>query len=177
MPTNFNTWPNLASRPPASSLPGWRTAMRLGMALWRRRPTALRRWPRSCSPRSNVTTRRPRRRVAQESVYSGYKKMHGHKMETVFFPNRIITCFGPVSARQNDRGTLNISGLDCFLVLIQAHLPPQMQCMVFGDSVYRGITLQMITSYHRALLPDVLTPSKLKCNSSLRAARMPIEKN
>ncbi len=101
---------------------------------------------------------------AQESVYTGYKKMHGHKMETVFFPNRISTCFGPVSARQNDRGTLNISGLDCFLLLIQAHLPPHMQCIVFGDSVYRDIALQMITSYYQALPPDVLTPSKLKHN-------------
>jgi hypothetical protein len=41
---------------------------------------------------------RPQYILAQESVYSGYKKMHGHKMETVFFPNGISTCFGPVSA-------------------------------------------------------------------------------
>ena len=35
----------------------------------------------------------------------------------------------------------------------------------------------MITSYYQALPPDVLTPSKLKCNAALRAAHMPIEKN
>ena len=46
--------------------------------------------------------------LAQELVYSGYKKLHGHKMETVFF--------GPVSAWQNDRGMFNMSGLDRFLV-------------------------------------------------------------
>jgi hypothetical protein len=120
--------------------------------------------------------RRPQFILAQESVYSGYKKMHGHKMETVFFPNGISTCFGPVSARQNDRGTLNMSGLDRFLVLIQAHLPPHMKCMVFGDSVYHG-NLEMITSYYRAIPPDVLTPSELRCNAALRAARMPIERN
>ena len=120
--------------------------------------------------------RRPQYILAQESVYTGYKKMHGHKMETVFFPNGMSTCFGPVSARQNDRGTLTMSGLDRFLVLIQAHLPPHLQCMLFGDSIFRG-NLQMITSYYRALPPDVLTPSKLKCNAALRAARMPIEKN
>jgi hypothetical protein len=28
---------------------------------------------------------RPQYIYAQESMYSGYKKMHGHKMETVFF--------------------------------------------------------------------------------------------
>jgi hypothetical protein len=120
--------------------------------------------------------RRPQYIFAQESVYTGYKKMHGHKMDTVFFPNGISTCFGPVSAQQNDRGTLNVSGLDRFLVLIQAHLLPHMQCMVFGNSVYRGNALQMVTSYYRALPPDVLTPSELKCSAALRAARMPIEK-
>jgi hypothetical protein len=86
--------------------------------------------------------------LAQELVYSGYKKLHGHKMETVFFPNGISTCFGPVSARQNGQGTLNISSLDRFLVLIQAHLPPHMQCMVLGDLVYRDNALQMITPYY-----------------------------
>ena len=48
--------------------------------------------------------------------------------------------------------------------------------MVFGDSIFRS-NLQMITSYYRAILPDVLTPSKLKINASLRVAGMPIEKN
>ena len=38
----------------------------------------------------------------QESVYSGWKKLHGIKVETVFLPNGIITLFGPVMARQND---------------------------------------------------------------------------
>ena len=35
---------------------------------------------------------RPQYILAQESVYTGYKKMHGHKMDTVFFPNKISTC-------------------------------------------------------------------------------------
>ncbi len=47
---------------------------------------------------------------AQESVYSRWKKLHGIKLETVLLPNGIITLFGLVSARQNDRGTLNLSG-------------------------------------------------------------------
>ena len=113
--------------------------------------------------------------LAHEYIYTGYKKLHGHKMEMVFFPNGISTCFDPVSARQNDRGTLAMSGLDRFLVLIPAHLAPHLQCMVFGDSIFRG-NLQMITLYYRALPPDVLTSSELKCNASLQAAQMPIEK-
>jgi len=96
-------------------------------------------------------------------------------METVFFPNGMSTCFGTVSARQNDRGTLNMSGLDHVLGLIHAHLPPHLWCMIFGDSIFRG-NLQMITSYYQALPPDVLTPAETKCNAALQAARMPIEK-
>ena len=75
------------------------------------------------------------------------------------------------------RMTGNMSCLDCFLVLTQAHLPPHLKCMIFGDSFFHGNNLQMITSYCRAHPPDVLTPSKLKCNAALRAAHMPIEKN
>lgn len=37
--------------------------------------------------------------TAQRAVYTGYKKLHGIKMETVFLPNGISTIFGPVSAR------------------------------------------------------------------------------
>ncbi len=69
-----------------------------------------------------------------------------------------------------------MSGLESFLVLIQAHLPPHLQCMVFGDSMFRG-NLQMIMSYYQALPPDVLAPSKLKFNAGLQAARILIEKN
>jgi hypothetical protein len=55
---------------------------------------------------------------AQETVYSGWKKLHGIKVETVFLPNGIGTVFGPVSARQNDPGTLALSGFDRFITLI-----------------------------------------------------------
>ena len=71
---------------------------------------------------------------------------------------------------------LNFSGLDRFLVPIQAHLPPRLQCMIFGNSVLCG-NLQMIPSYYRAFPPDVLTPSKVKCNAAFRAASMLMEKN
>ena len=113
---------------------------------------------------------------AQESVYSGWKKLHGIKVETVFLPNGISTLFGPVTARQNDRGTLNLSGLDRFLTLIQAALPAHRKCMLFGDSIFRGV-LQNITTYYRAIPPGILTPAELKINTAFRSARQPIKKN
>jgi len=93
---------------------------------------------------------------AQESVYSGWKKMHGIKVETVLLPNGMSTIFGPVSARQNNRGTLNLSSLNHFLALIQASMHPHHRCMLFGDSIFCGL-LQYITTYYRAILPNVLT--------------------
>jgi hypothetical protein len=83
---------------------------------------------------------------AQESVYSGWKKLHGIKVETVLLPNGMSTIFGPVSARQNDRGTLNLISLDHFLALIQASLHPHRRCMLFGDFIFPGL-LQYITTY------------------------------
>ena len=115
--------------------------------------------------------------LGQESMYSGNKKCHAHTCETLLFPNGMSTVFGPVSGRMNDRGVLNLSGLDTFLVLIQAHLPPQDRCMVFGDAIYRGNALQMITSYYHAIPPNVLSFHERVCNAAFRAARMPIEKN
>jgi hypothetical protein len=77
----------------------------------------------------------------------------------------------------NDRGVLNLSGLDNFLFLIQAHLPPHEQCMLFGDKIYRGNALQRITTYYDAIPPNVLSLYERMCNATFRAMRMPIEKN
>ena len=107
----------------------------------------------------------------------GWKSLHGIKVETVLLPNGIRTVFGLVSARQNNRGTLNLSGgLNHFLMLIQASLLPELRCMMFGDSIFRGL-LQYITTYYRAIAPNLLTAEEVKINAAFRAARMPIEKN
>jgi len=94
----------------------------------------------------------------------------------VLLPNGISTVFGPVSARQNDRGTLNLSGLDHFLTLIQASLLPELRCMLYGDSIFRGL-LQYITTYYCTIAPHLLMAEEAKINAAFGAARMPIEKN
>ena len=66
---------------------------------------------------------------AQESIYWGWKKLHGVKVDTLFFPNGMSTVFGPVSCRANDRGTLNLSRVGEFLGIIQAQLPNKERCM------------------------------------------------
>ena len=51
---------------------------------------------------------------AQRAVYTGYKKCHGIKVETVLLPNGISTVFGPVSARRQDAGVEALSNLNQF---------------------------------------------------------------
>ena len=79
--------------------------------------------------------RRPEHHDSQRAVYTGYKKLHGIKIETVHLPNGISTVFGPVSARPHDvNGVLQMSGLDRFLHVIQQganHI-----YSLLGDGVY-----------------------------------------
>jgi hypothetical protein len=57
----------------------------------------------------------------QRAFYTGFKKLHGIKVETVFLPNEISTLFGPVSARRSDIPVLQTSNLNKFVVRIQLH--------------------------------------------------------
>lgn len=112
---------------------------------------------------------------AQRAVYSGYKHCHGIKVETVFLPNGISTVFGPVSARRNDRGVLNMSGLNAFLELIQLNAPVKFKLL--GDGLF-AMGLSCIVSYYRAI-PGIfhLTVAETTINYVLKSARMTIEKN
>lgn len=73
---------------------------------------------------------------AQRSVYTGYKKCHGIKVETVMLPNGISTVYGPMSARPQDLHVLHMSGLDQFLFEIQQgknHI-----YSALGDGIYNA---------------------------------------
>jgi len=113
---------------------------------------------------------------AQRSVYTGYKKIHGIKVETVLLPNGISTVFGPVSARVHDvGGVMLMSGLDDFLLDIQQNMP-WAPYSVFGDSTYNAQHLQCTRSYYRPLIPGVaLTPHQELCNVRIKPPRQTIE--
>jgi hypothetical protein len=70
-----------------------------------------------------------------------------------------------------------MSGFDDFMVLTQACLPQHKRCMAFGNSIYCGVALQIVTTHYHTIAPNVLTFDERVCNASLRAAIMPIEKN
>ncbi len=75
--------------------------------------------------------------IYQRSVYTGYKKFHGIKVETVMLANGIMTIFGPVSARIHDvGGVLRMSQLDNFLSQIQQG--KHFSYLAFGDGAYNA---------------------------------------
>lgn len=84
--------------------------------------------------------RKPDEDIYQRSVYTGYKKFHGIKVETVMLPNGIMTVFGPVSARIHDTGgVLQMSQLDNFLSQIQQG--KEYEYLAFGDGAYSIVNL------------------------------------
>jgi hypothetical protein len=107
---------------------------------------------------------KPMHDAAQRAVYTGYKKCHGIKVETIMLANGISTVYCPISAWIHDvGGVLQMSGLDNFLMLIQQGRPHVYSA--FGDSVYNAY-LQCVRSYYKSHIPGVnITFEQKICNN------------
>jgi len=114
--------------------------------------------------------------IMQRAFYTGYKKIHGIKVETVFLPNGISTVFGPVSARLTDvENVLAMSKLNEFLV--HAQQGKQHEYQALGDGVYGG-NLRCIRSYFKSLAGQPpLTDEQRRCNAAIKVCRQSIEWN
>jgi hypothetical protein len=110
----------------------------------------------------------------QRAFYTGYKRIHGIKVETVLLPNGISTIFGPVSCRQHDvRGVLQMSRLNEFLVLLQQNRNHEYQAL--GDGIY-SVNLRCIRSYFKSYAGQPpLTPQQQACNAAIKKCRESIE--
>ena len=111
---------------------------------------------------------------AQQSVFTGYKKLHGIKVETIYLPNGISTLFGPLSARRGDAGVVAMINLNEFLVNIQSSL--NVLFAAFGDPAF-CLGLDCIMSYINQVGPNPLTQCEKRVNSAMSSARITIEKN
>ena len=81
--------------------------------------------------------------IAQRAVYTGYKKCHGIKVQTIYLPNGISCLYGPASARRPDigpTGLVQMSGVDQFLLQLQQNQPHTY--FAFGDGTYNAHGLQ-----------------------------------
>ena len=114
-------------------------------------------------------------------MYTGYKKFHGIKVDTVFLPNGITTVYRPVSARRGDAGLLQMSNLNAFLAWIQYGVfffsGAWVVYSIFGDSAF-SIGVECCRSYYRTFTRGgQLSEEEKKVNNALKAARITIEKN
>jgi hypothetical protein len=118
--------------------------------------------------------RRPGHDEVQRAFYTGYKKLHGIKVETVLLPNGISTVFGPVSARVDDvNGVLQMSQLNEFLIAIQSNKAHEYQAL--GDGAY-GCNLRCVRSYLKARAGQPpLTAQQQAVDRALRLCRWNIE--
>ena len=119
---------------------------------------------------------------AQRALYTGYKKFHGLKLQTVLLPNGVSFILGGVSCRRSDADVLRISGLNDFLLFVQQGLialvtgAPIIYAL-FGDTEFNIDALACIVSYFWAFGAGAqLTNEEKKCNGVIKAARKSIEK-
>ena len=145
--------------------------------------------------------------IAQRAVYTGYKKCHGIKVQTILLPNGISCRYGPTSARVPDigpTGILEMSGLDHFLQ--QAQQNNNTPYYAFGDGVYNSNALRRkfvylcllpffwyeflipyhiynvsyttgIRSYFRSYGGIPLSPGQELCNRRMKTIREEIERS
>lgn len=123
--------------------------------------------------------RKPWYEIMQRAIYTGWKCIHGMKIETVRLPNGISTVFGPVSCRRCDiaytgRSVHDMSGLNDFLTCIQRGRY-QRKYAVLGDGIY-GMDFECIRSYYKAhFQPAQMTEYMRVCDAEMKACRQSIE--
>jgi hypothetical protein len=73
----------------------------------------------------------------QRAFYSGYLRSHGLKAQVVYLPIRIVGSVFISEIRQNDNGTLNMSGLSDYLVdLLTGNLIGRLFPCLYCDGIF-----------------------------------------
>ena len=124
--------------------------------------------------------RKPLFHLMQRAFYTGFTKLHGVKVETVYLPNGISTVFGPVSCRRRDiavnggASVADLSGISQFLRLVQQN-KYNPSYSVFGDCIY-GCGLDCIVSYYRSRYNHNDMDDWMRvCDAEMRDCRESIE--
>ena len=117
----------------------------------------------------------------QRALYTGYKYLHGIKVQTVLLPTGISLIFGTMSSRRSDSGIQRMSGLNAFLEWIQRVIwvvvgGAYYMYRLFGDSAF-SINLHCIQSHYKTFgIGGQLTDKEKRCNHAMKAACITIEK-
>lgn len=130
---------------------------------------------RTCRPGGSAVSRGPNapryHHLIQQAFYTGWKKIHGVKFQTVSLPNGMFFhVFGPVSCRRGDRYTLPQSEIE--ETIREMMYGVDFPFHLYGDSAYsRG---EEITAHHEG---TALTPRQIAENRCFNACRETVEWN
>jgi len=112
--------------------------------------------------------------LIQQAFYTGWKKVHGVKMQTVDGPNGMtLDAFGPVSVRRNDLYPLAQSDINGKFARLQAGNPIEFK--MYGDSIYP--ILSHLRSRYVGNANHPLTRAENVENETFSACRETIEWN
>jgi hypothetical protein len=108
--------------------------------------------------------------LMQRAFYSGWKRLHGLKHQSVVLPNGMTgDLWGPCSVRHNDLYTLRESGLNARVAACQQGRPLQF-CM-YGDGIFPYAS--HLRSKH--VNPNGLTPRQTAENNAMTKVRIAVE--
>jgi nuclease HARBI1 len=111
--------------------------------------------------------------LIQRTWYSGWKKCHGLKFQTIDLPNGMnANVYGPLSCRRNDLLLLGRSGLNEQLAGLQRG--QYIQFKIYGDSAYIPLGLSHVRARHENA---VMTPREILENDKMSSCRQSIEWN
>ncbi len=112
--------------------------------------------------------------LIQQAFYTGWKKLHGLKWQTIDLPNGLVFhAWGGVSVRHSDNWTLFYSEIIPQLEILQANQP--VQCVLYGDSAYSNG--EYIKSRHKVPRGEQLPPHFIDENKAMSGVRQTIELN
>jgi len=114
-------------------------------------------------------------------MHTGYVRKHGLKILTISLPNGLIGgLYGPVSAWENDIGTLNLSNLNQELMLLQLDVMEAIEngedmlyYSLYGDSIFP--LLNCIVSRHCGPLLGVRAPREEAEYAAMRSFSVSVE--
>jgi hypothetical protein len=127
------------------------------------------------SGRYEGAARNPYSYVKQRSYYNGWKKIHGLKILSILLPNGLSLMHGPISVRRNDIDHAHLSGMNNYLLNLQAN--QEFHYCVYGDGVFRDLVAfdSVFRSYNRPAPGAPLTEFQDHENTVFKKLRVSIE--
>ena len=112
--------------------------------------------------------------VDQRQFYSGHKRKHGYKFQSIVTPDGLVSSLmGPFFGRRGDWKMVELSGLEARLRAVNAGRPPAMALYLYGDPAYS--TIYGIMGPYRNYPNRPRTPAHDQFNKAMSRLRIEVE--